>query len=267
MSSVPRGVIELGNGFYNCRGSYKIRGLIELGTQCSLVRRSNGEWVFLDTYTLDDATRAWVEEKTGGPDKVSAILNLHPFHTMHTEAMHNQFPSARLYGTDRHIARFADLAWQPERTESEALHALFADDFDFSVPPGVHFVPDNENLHFASVLAIHRASKTLHVDDTLLQVRIPWFLRWWPSLWGTRELTRFHPTLAKVLEERPGAVSAFREWAADLVERCGDVENLVAAHSRVLRPKRDGGPPIKVRVAAAFANVEKTLAAHHAVHG
>ena len=59
------------------------------------------------------------------------------------------------------------MGWQPELTESEGFAALYADDFDFMVPAGVHFVPKNEKLHFAAVLAFHKASRVLHVDDTL----------------------------------------------------------------------------------------------------
>jgi hypothetical protein len=37
----------------------------------------------------------------------------------------------------------------------------------------VDFISDNENHNFSSVLAYHLASKTLHVDDTLILLRLP----------------------------------------------------------------------------------------------
>ena len=35
---------------------------------------------------------------------------------------------------------------------------------------GVDFISDREVIHFSSVLALHRNSNTLHVDDTLMVV-------------------------------------------------------------------------------------------------
>lgn len=56
---------------------------------------------------------------------------------------------------------------------------LFADDFDVSVPRGVDFSCRGREGAFppASVLVRHRATRTLHVDDTLMFLRMPFFLR------------------------------------------------------------------------------------------
>lgn len=260
--SLPRGVIEVADGFWNIRGSYKLRGLVELGTQTSLVRRSSGGFVFLDAYTLPDEVKRWVDAKTDGGAAVEAILNLHPFHTLHVEGMHAQYPDATLYGTVRHVERFAALPWARERTEDATLHARFADDLAFTVPRGVDFVSANPNLHFASVLALHPASRTLHVDDTLMYVRLPKLLRWWK-----KEHFGFHPTLGKVLEPRSGAAREFREWARELIETTRDVDNVCTAHSAALLGRKNDGPSVSARVEQALANVEKTLRAHEAKHG
>jgi hypothetical protein len=45
---------------------------------------------------------------------------------------------------------------QALRTEDPELHAQFAEDFEFSVPRGVDFISANENVHFSSVLVLHR---------------------------------------------------------------------------------------------------------------
>ena len=99
---------------------------------------------------------------------LEAVLHLHPFHTVHVRAAHELFPSAKLYGTARHADKLGDLPWEPLHTEDAELHSAFAEDLAFSVPRGVDFVSSDPNLHFSSVLALHRASKTLHVDDTLV---------------------------------------------------------------------------------------------------
>jgi hypothetical protein len=243
--------------FWNIRGSYKVRGLVEIGTQASLVRCANGQYVFLDACALSPEVRQWVDDATNGGEEVAAVLHLHPFHTMHVQALREAYPKAKLYGTARHLKRQAELPWQEQRTETPELHQKFAGDFDFSVPRGVDFVPADPNLHFASVLAFHRASKTLHVDDTLVHFRMPRLIR--PI---KRDVTWFHPTLSKVLERRAGAVAEFRSWAAELIQRCQTVENLCAAHAAVLLGRDNSGEPIAERISAALQKVESKLDAH-----
>ena len=262
MTALPASVVEVGPGLWNIRGSYKIAGVIQLGTQCSLVERGSGSFVFLDTCDLSDATRQWLLERTGNGKRVEAILNLHPFHTVYVQAQHEVFPEAKLYGTARHAARLSELPWQELRTEDEALHRLFADDLTFSVPRGVDFIPEDENLHFASVLAFHARSKTLHVDDTLVSLRLPWLLRAF-----VRPEVAFHFTLPKVLERRAGAVKDFRAWAKELVEQSRGIENLCAAHLGNLLARDNDGPPLSERIERALGKVEGKLAAHEAKFG
>lgn len=255
---LPGAVRSVGDGFWNVRGSFRL-GPVDLGTQASLVRLADGRFVWLDAYDLDDETRRWAAEVVG-PAGVAAILNLHPFHTLHVRAMAAAFPGAKLYGTARHHARFPDLRWEPERTEDPALHARFADDLAFTVPRGVDFVPANENLHFASVLALHRATRVLHVDDTLLYVRLPGLLRRWKP-----DVVRLHPTLRRVLEPRPGAAADFRAWCDELRALARQADTLCAAHSGVLPPGR--GAPLAERVDAAIDAVASVVDRHEKRHG
>ena len=254
-SHVPANVIEVADGFWNIRGSHKL-GPIELGTQCSLLRRGDG-FVLLDACAFDDATRRWLLETTRGGEAVEAILNLHPFHTLHVAAAHALFPNARLYGTARHAEVCPGLPWQPQRTEEVACHQLFADDFAFMVPRGVELVSRDPKLHFSSVLAFHTPTRTLHVDDTLIYMKLPWLLR----PFG-RELFRFHPALGKMLERRPGAAAELRAWIAELVERARGVDNLCAAHSTVLLARDNDGASIATRIERAAERVEGVLRKH-----
>jgi len=128
-------LLRVSEDFWNIRGSYRIGGVIDVGTQTSLLRRANGRFIFLDAYTLTSSVSRQVDELTNGGGKVEAILNLHPFHTVHVRKMHQLFPGARLYGTARHLERFPELPWEKARTESAAVHEEFADDLDFSIPP------------------------------------------------------------------------------------------------------------------------------------
>lgn len=255
--------IQVADDFLNVRGSFKIVGAVDIGTQASLVRRRNGRFVFLDSYALSGAVEREVLELTHGGKDIEAILNVHPFHTVFARKMHERFPHAKLYGTARHVSRFPELPWEALRTEDPELHALFAEDFEFSVPRGVDFISANQNVHFSSVLVLHRASKTIHVDDTLMYVRLPKMMR----LLGLNDSMSFHPSLAKALEKRPGAARDFRGWAAALIERWRDAENLCAAHTATLTAEKNQGAPIHSRLVKALGNVDGKLTAHERKYG
>ena len=253
----PSKVIQVGDGFWNIRGSLRIRGILDIGTQSSLVRRKSGSYVLLDACEMDERTRRWVDEQTNRGEALEAVLHLHPFHTLFVRRLHDLYPRARLYGTARHHRLERDLPWQKELTEDVALHDLFKDDLEFSVPRGVDLIPSNENLHFSSVLAFHPASRTLHVDDTLNYLRLPKLLR--PL---KEDLFGFHPSLSGVLQRRAGAARAFRDWVAELVERSNSIDNLCAAHASVLLGRRNTGPTIRARIEKAARRLERKLTAH-----
>jgi len=256
-------ILPIADDFWNIRGSFKIAGLIDIGTQASLVMLGNGKFVFLDSYTLDATARREVDELTNGGEDVEAVLNLHPFHTIHVAKMHERYPHARHYGTARHLTMFPGLEWQPLCTEDPELHALFAEDFEFSVPRGVDFISADENIHFSSVLVHHPASRTIHVDDTLMYIRLPLLMRFF----GLNDAMSFHPTLAKALEKRAGAAQDFRQWAKDLAENWQGVKHLCAAHTATLIAGDGDQPSINERMIKALHKVESTLASHERKFG
>ncbi|MGB7452558.1 MAG: hypothetical protein WBM36_10575 [Lysobacterales bacterium] len=249
--------IQLSENFWNIRGSFKIAGLLDIGTQASLVRLKSGKFVFLDSYTLSGKTLKEVNLLTRDGKDVVAVLNLHPFHTIHVAWMHEQYPKAKHYGTARHLEKFPELGWQPTCTEDPETQTLFAKDFKFSVPTGVDFISDDENVHFSSVLVFHSESKTIHVDDTLMYIRLPLLMRFF----GLPDSFSFHPTLAKVLEKREGAVHDFRIWANQLADNWKDAENLCAAHTATLLTKEDD-TSIRDRIVEALNKVEGKLESH-----
>ncbi len=247
-------IVQLSPDLWNVRGSFKVAKVVDIGTQCTLVRRGSGSFVLLDAYTLTGEVLDQVMALTEDGKRLEAVVNLHPFHTIHVKRMAERFPDARQYGTRRHVAKAPDLHWEPERSEDEVLHALFADDLQFTVPRGVDFVPANENLHFASVLAKHPASGVLHVDDTLMYNKLP--------LIGGLS---FHPTLKQVLQPRAGAAAEFRAWGEELVAFCEDVEQVCPAHVH-LPPRAEPGA-VAAEVRNVVAKATKLLAAHEARHG
>ena len=183
---------------------------------------------------------------------------MHPFHTVHVQKMHELYPQARLYGTARHLELFSDLPWEAELTEDPELHALFAEDFEFSVPAGVDFISANDNIHFSSVLVMHPVSQTMHVDDTFMYIKLPRPMR----LVGMKDSLSFHPTLPMALEKRAGAVADFRAWAEGLCSDWRDVENLCAAHTAPLLASDNSGASIHDRLQKALRRCATKLRKH-----
>lgn len=253
---------EIADGFWNIRGDFKVLGFLNIGTHASLARKGNGNFVLLDAYSLNSDLKQEVDAISNNGDDIEAIVNLHPFHTIHVKTAHDQYPNAKLYGTQRHIEKFPRLHWQPELTESEEFAELFSDDFDFSVPAGVDFISSNEKLHFSSVLAYHRMSQTIHVDDTLIYLKLPGLLGKF-----IEPQVRFHMTLSKTLEHRVGAAREFRAWAMQLADEWSDAKTLCAAHSAVCPDNENQSLSFSQRVTTALEKVEKTLQHHERKFG
>lgn len=220
-------LLDLGGGFWNIRGDFRVAGVVNVGTHASLVRLASGRFVFLDSYGLKGSLRDRVMALTEGGRAVEAILNLHPFHTLHCEAMHRDFPHAALYGSARHRQRLPDLPWAEAAVESATLAARYGEDLAFSLPAGIDYISADERVHAGSLLAWHQASGTLHVDDTLNLMPVPRLLR------GVLPPPRLflHPTLPQALAPGPGAVRDFRAWVKGLAAQCADLRHLVVAHS------------------------------------
>jgi len=255
-------ILNISDDFWNIRGNFKIGGILNIGTHASIVRCANGKFVMLDAYTLHGKLKNQVDALTNNGADLEAIINLHPFHTIHVAKVHELYPHAKLYGTQRHHQKISELPWQSQLTESNEFAALFADDFEFSVPAGVDFISSNENLHFSSVLAYHKASKTIHADDTLMYLKFP-------SIIGVlkKPEVSFHMTLPQTLKKRAGAAQDFRHWATQLIKQWGDAENLCAAHSSTLLGHEHTSPSIADKIAFALKKVEKTLQAHEKKFG
>jgi len=251
-------ILRVADDFWNIRGSYKIGGVIDVGTQASLVRQASGKFVFLDSYTLSSAVRREIDQLTDDGKDIEAILNVHPFHTVHVRKMHRMYPQAKLYGTARHLSRFTELPWSDTCIEDPVTHERFAADFEFSIPRGVDFISADENVHFSSVLVFHKASGTIHSDDTLMYFGLPRLMR----LFGLGDAVSFHPTLAKALQKRAGAAREFRAWGSELIERWGGAENLCAAHTAALLATDNKGKSIHDRLLKALDKVSKTLESH-----
>ncbi|PRX08771.1 UNVERIFIED_ORG: hypothetical protein BCL66_109104 [Martelella mediterranea] len=251
---------QLAENFWTFRGDFKVAKVINLGTHMSLVRRANGRFLLLDSYDLDEDDRNALLSMTDGGRAIEAIINVHPFHTLHCAAVHAVVPQARLVGTRRHHEQAPDLPWEPGLIEDPETQDAFAADLAFSVPQGVDFISHDASVHVASVLVRHRQSGIVHVDDTLNVLAAPGFLgRVLPQ-----SKLKFHPQLSKALQKRAGAADDYARWARNLAEAWSGTPIVCAAHSSIRKLPEDGW---RREMTDALAAVEKTLSRHRSAHG
>ena len=214
---------DLGAGFWNVRGTQRMAGVINIGTQCSLVQLSSGNFIFLDSYTLEGDIKSQVMALTDNGQKVEAVLNVHPFHTLHCAQMAKDFPKATFYGSARHPEQVPDVDWSDELVESEAVTQRYPE-LEFSVPKGIYYIDPDEKLHSGSLLVFHPASKSLHVDDTFVTPPLKVLDMVLPEI-------NLHPQTKSALIDAPNAGKQYCDWATDLAEQWRETRNFCAAHS------------------------------------
>lgn len=248
-------VIHLADGFWNIRGVHRFAGLVNIGTQSSLVRLASGKFVLLDAYELKGDVLDEIMGLTSQGKDIEAVLNLHPFHTLYIKGVAELLPHAKFYGLQRHTQEVPEVSWEALRVDDPALHELYQDDFVFTVPRGVYMVhPKDDKVHFSSVLALHKSSGALHVDDTLMWVPLP-------VIGGVS----FHPSFKQALEPRAGAADEFRQWMRSLSTLSADARYLCTAHASL--PPRSDETPVVEHVRRACAKAQEVLKAHEAKYG
>ena len=251
---------QLASNFWTFRGDLKVAKVINLGTHMSLVRRTNGTFLLLDSYDLDDGDRDALLSLTDGGRAIETVLNVHPFHTLHCADIHALLSHARLFGTRRHHKQAPGLPWEAGFIEAAATQKTFAGDLAFSVPEGVDFVCNNDSVHVASVLVRHRQSGIVHVDDTINVLAAPGVLG---KILPQSKL-KFPPQLSKALQKRPGAADDYARWARHIAEAWSETPIVCAAHSSIRKLPQDGW---RSEVLDALADVDKTLSKHRSEHG
>lgn len=250
---------HLAESFWNFRGSFKVAKVFDVGTHMSLVRKADGQFTLIDSYAVSGDEREALMSLTNNGRAIDTIINVHPFHTLHCTFAHEIAPHARLYGTQRHREQVPELPWERDVMEDPATQALF-DDLDFSVPAGLDLVTADDSVHASSVLVRHRPSGIVHVDDTLMVLAAPGML----GHILPQSRLRFHPMLAKALQQRPGAADDFAAWARALAHDWATTRIVCAAHSAV-RQLEPGG--WHGELTHALSAIRKPLDHHCAQHG
>lgn len=219
-------IYNLGAGFWNIRGSFRLGDILNIGTQCSLVRLQSGRFIFLDSYALTDDVRKKVMVLTNDGQDVEAVLNVHPFHTVHCAQMAKDFPQATFYGSERHPKQVPEVQWANDLVESGAVAQRYPE-LEFSIPKGIHYISPNEKVHAGSLLVFHPASRSLHVDDTFVSP---------PSiLEAVLPELGLHPMTKKALTNEPNAGKQYCDWAVEIAHQWRDTHNFCAAHSDLVK--------------------------------
>lgn len=216
-------IYDLGAGFWNIQGTFRLGGIINIGTQCSLVQLAPKRFIFLDSYELTDEVRTQVMMLTRDGQDVEAVLNLHPFHTVHCAQMARDFPQALFYGSVRHHKQVPKVAWSDDLVESDAVAQRYPE-LEFSLCQGINYISANEKIHAGSLLIFHPASQSLHVDDTFMSPPSKLLKAVLPEL-------MLHPNTRKALSDAPNAGEHYCDWATDLAHKWRDTRHFCAAHS------------------------------------
>lgn len=216
-------IYDLGAGFWSIRGSFIKNGIIDIGVQCALIKLSSGRFIFLDSYTLKDEVRQQVMALTNDGQDVEAVLNVHPFHTIHCAQMAKDFPQATFYGSSRHPKQVPEVSWAEDLVESDAVAERYPE-LKFSLPQGIYYIAPDESVHASSLLVYHPASQSIYVDDTFEIPPSKLFDAVQPNL-------GLHPTTKQALKDEPDSGKAYCDWAIDLAHEWRSVHHFCGAHS------------------------------------
>lgn len=232
--------IEIGRNFWNIRGSYRIFcGLIEIGTQMSMIRLSNNRFLLLDTVPIDAIAKTTFDQMTDHGRLIEGIVATHPFHTSSWPSWYHWYPNTHYYGTPRHYRLFPDIPWIGDVSDPITQQLWEREGIFMKIPDGSTFDPEDESNHFSSLFVYHSLSRTLHISDTLtieenpnLLLRCfgiyPGYMRFWP--------------LKKGLRKSQQAPKEFQEFMEIILDQW-DFDNLVVAHRGV----KIGGAKEEVR--------------------
>jgi hypothetical protein len=246
--SGPR-IVEVATGFYNIRASFKVKGIVDIGTHMSLAKLTNGKFLVIDTVPFDDELKKEFDTLTNNGTNIEAVIATHPFHTLAFPAFYKMFPNLPYYGTPRHIRNQKDIPWA-----GDIMNELkrWEPDIQMRIPSGSEFiapVPEKSN-HFNSVWVYYPASRTLHVDDTIMYFENPSTIF---KLIGKKpNVIEFHPTLkTEGLHPTEAAPIQFKKWVEDVL-RDWEFDTVCTAHVGV----RQGGAHALLKEALAKAEPE-----------
>ncbi len=225
-----KNLIEVAPGFWNLRGSFTFGfGLIDIGTHMSFLRLRSGKILVVDTCDVSASTKIEIDQLTNNGALIEGVIATHPFHTMYFAPFAKLYPDVKYYGTPRHIRNIKTIQWAGDLNDEVTRNSWEEEGISIRIPEGADFVNPAENNHFISAFVLHKDSRTIHDDDTLMFFSKPGFVL---RLAGASDgKLDFHPsTLKEGLYATPEAPLQFQAWVQQL---CADwdFDNICSAHT------------------------------------
>jgi len=132
-------LFEVGTNFWNIRVNFKMfAGLVDPGSQMSLIKLNNGKFLVIDTVILTDQTRVAINRLTENGTKIEAVIGVHPFHTLAFQAFYEAYPTAHYYGTPRHLRRLTQIPWVGSLEDCD-IRKKWEPEVEMRIPAGKHF--------------------------------------------------------------------------------------------------------------------------------
>jgi len=186
----------------------------------SLIQLQNGNFIVVDTVLLVPSLLSDINNLTNNGALIEAVIATHPFHTTYFPAFYKTFPNPPYYGTPRHLVVEPQIPWAGSMYDC-ANRQRWLPEIHMRIPRGSEFVNPQppESNHFSGIHVFHPASKTIHVDDTIIY-----------DLPQAGDMS-LHPSLTTVgLFHIPQSPGAFNQWVENYI-KAWDFDNICAAHA------------------------------------
>lgn len=162
-------IVDLGAGYWNIRGDFKLLGgMINIGTQMSLIRLSTGKFLVIDTCGVSAPDKTRIDELTNNGALIEAVIATHPFHTLFFAPFYKWYPGAQYFGAPRHLRRIKEIPWAGSVTDAAFQQRWESEGVFMRIPEGADFDPSDEGNHFSGMFVYHQPSRTLFSDDTIM---------------------------------------------------------------------------------------------------
>lgn len=220
---------SIGTRFWNANQDMYVGYVLDIRTQMNIIQLESGKFLVLDTISLTPDLKSDIDQLTNYGKSIEAVIATHPFHTLHFPKFFDAYPTATYYGTPRHIKNQKQIKWAGD-VSTEDVQRKWNPEVEMAIPEGTEFVDPPESNHFASMFVYHRASKTLHVDDTVMFMENPGCLL--RCLGFPQDSMNFHVTLKwNGLNPTANAGYQFKNFIQRKVIDAWDFDNIVTAHA------------------------------------
>eukprot|EP01127_Copromyxa_protea_P004300 TRINITY_DN1417_c0_g1_i2.p2 TRINITY_DN1417_c0_g1~~TRINITY_DN1417_c0_g1_i2.p2 ORF type:complete len:293 (-),score=40.24 TRINITY_DN1417_c0_g1_i2:1203-2081(-) len=254
VSSTSSRLVQVGPGFWNIRGSFKVlAGIVNIGTHMSIVQLSSGKFLVVDTIPLDPELKSEIDALTNNGRDMEAVIATHPFHTLAFNGFYEAYPDVPFYGTPRHLRNIKNIPWFGCIGDPQVM-ATWLPDVELRIPDGAEWerpVPESTN-HFNCCWVYSPAAKTVHVDDTFNYVADPPFIARIVGL--SKDQLSFHPSMhGPGLHHTEQAPYEFKAWLEQVLNDwdfdnmcCAHVENKIGgAHAAVKQALLEAEPTLE----------------------